>query len=121
MAVAYRKVSTYNPLNDSVYMSSDMRRYFQNRLYQELLEEEQSLSLSLPKNANREPDFVDQSAMEGLRFNYHVYQEHEQHLRHEVEAALQRLADGSYGYCVATGKPIGVERLIAAPYCNVLF
>jgi DnaK suppressor protein len=124
MATIYRKVLGYNPLKDSVYMSPRMRRYFQDRLYNELqkvLEEEHLLSLSFPEEANREPDFVDQSTMDGLRFNNHMYQEHEQNLRHEIEAALQRFADGSFGYCVATGKPIGVQRLIATPYAMYCF
>jgi len=124
MATIYRKVLGYNPLKDSVYMSPRMRRYFQDRLYNELqkvLEEEHLLSLSFPEDANREPDFVDQSTMDGLRFNHHMYQEHEQNLRHEIEAALQRLADGSFGYCVATGKPIGIQRLTATPYAMYCF
>jgi DnaK suppressor protein len=124
MATIYRKVLGYNPLKDSVYMSPRMRRYFQDRLYNELqkvLEEEHLLSLSFPEDANREPDFVDQSTMDGLRFNHHMYQEHEQNLRHEIEVALQRLADGSFGYCVATGKPIGIQRLTATPYAMYCF
>jgi DnaK suppressor protein len=124
MATIYRKVLGYNPLKDSVYMSPRMRRYFQDRLYNELqkvLEEEHLLSLSFPEDANREPDFVDQSTMDVLRFNHHMYQEHEQNLRHEIEAALQRLADGSFGYCVATGKPIGIQRLTATPYAMYCF
>ena len=124
MATIYRKVLGYNPLKDSLYMSPRMRRYFQDRLYNELqkvLEEEHLLSLSFPEDANREPDFVDQSTMDGLRFNHHMYQEHEQNLRHEIEAALQRLADGSFGYCVATGKPIGIQRLTATPYAMYCF
>ncbi|MCX7343049.1 MAG: TraR/DksA family transcriptional regulator [Proteobacteria bacterium] len=124
MATIYRKVLGYNPLKDSVYMSPRMRRYFQDRLYNELqkvLEEEHLLSLSFPEDANREPDFVDQSTMDCLRFNHHMYQEHEQNLRHEIQAALQRLADGRFGYCVATGKPIGIQRLTATPYAMYCF
>ncbi|HEY0260339.1 MAG TPA: TraR/DksA C4-type zinc finger protein [Lacisediminihabitans sp.] len=32
-----------------------------------------------------------------------------------VDAALQRIADGTYGVCVRCGKPIGGERLSARP------
>ncbi len=32
-----------------------------------------------------------------------------------VAAALQRLADGSYGACIDCGEPIGFERLLAHP------
>jgi DnaK suppressor protein len=33
----------------------------------------------------------------------------------QVDAALGRLADGSYGTCVACGEPIGPDRLAARP------
>jgi hypothetical protein len=33
----------------------------------------------------------------------------------DVEAALQRLDDGSYGWCVRCTESIGLERLYAAP------
>ena len=33
----------------------------------------------------------------------------------EVEAALQRLTDGTYGLCEVCGKPIGAARLEAMP------
>lgn len=124
MVAVLRKISDYNPLNDPIYMSSRMRQYFQEKLQKELqklLEEESFLAESLSEVAHREPDFVDQSVEERLRFNNYAHLEHEQHLRSDVESALQRLDDGSYGYCVATGKPIGIERLIAAPYALYCF
>ena len=34
----------------------------------------------------------------------------------EVEAALARLADGTYGACVDCGRPIAPERLAALPW-----
>jgi DnaK suppressor protein len=37
----------------------------------------------------------------------------------EVEAALRRLDDGSYGMCQICGKPIGVERLRALPWARL--
>ena len=33
----------------------------------------------------------------------------------DIDAALARLADGSYGMCQACGQPIGAERLAARP------
>ena len=29
--------------------------------------------------------------------------------------SIQRLYNGNYGYCLATGEPIGVNRLLAEP------
>jgi RNA polymerase-binding transcription factor DksA len=34
----------------------------------------------------------------------------------EVEAALQRIQDGTYGICESTGRPIPTERLKAVPW-----
>lgn len=33
----------------------------------------------------------------------------------KIEEALRRIEDGSYGYCEATGAPIGIERLLLRP------
>ena len=35
-----------------------------------------------------------------------------------IRAALQRIADGSYGQCVTCGKPIDPRRLEALPYAT---
>lgn len=32
-----------------------------------------------------------------------------------IQAALARIADGDYGFCVACGEPIGAKRLAADP------
>jgi len=34
----------------------------------------------------------------------------------QIDAALQRIEDGTYGVCEICGKPIGVERLRAIPW-----
>ena len=46
-------------------------------------------------------------------------EENAEHLLAEVEAALGRIADGSYGKCVACGRPIDAERLQAVPYATL--
>ena len=33
----------------------------------------------------------------------------------KINAALQKIKDGTYGYCEETGEPIGLKRLIARP------
>jgi RNA polymerase-binding protein DksA len=37
----------------------------------------------------------------------------------EIDAALQRIEDGSYGTCEVCGKPIGAERLSAIPWARL--
>jgi DnaK suppressor protein len=37
----------------------------------------------------------------------------------EIEAALQRIEDGSYGVCEICGEPIGAQRLSAIPWARL--
>jgi DnaK suppressor protein len=41
------------------------------------------------------------------------------HLLVEIEAALGRIDDGTYGTCASCGKPIAAERLEAVPYATL--
>jgi DnaK suppressor protein len=42
----------------------------------------------------------------------------EQKLLREIEQALARLDDGTYGVCEGTGEPIGARRLFARPWAR---
>jgi RNA polymerase-binding protein DksA len=46
-------------------------------------------------------------------------EENAEHLLAEVDAALVRIDEGTYGSCAACGKPIGEERLEAVPYATL--
>ncbi len=37
----------------------------------------------------------------------------------KINAALQRIKDGTYGYCEDTGEPIGLKRLMARPVATL--
>ena len=37
----------------------------------------------------------------------------------EIDAALQRIEEGSYGVCEVCGEPIGAERLSAIPWARL--
>jgi DnaK suppressor protein len=41
------------------------------------------------------------------------------HLLNEIEAALARIDDGTYGLCTRCGRPIDPERLEAVPYATL--
>lgn len=46
-------------------------------------------------------------------------EENAEHLLSEIDAALRRVEEGTYGTCVVCGKPIGEERLEAVPYASL--
>ena len=37
----------------------------------------------------------------------------------KIDSALKRIEDGTYGFCVDTGEPIGLKRLIARPVATL--
>ncbi|MFW5680235.1 MAG: RNA polymerase-binding protein DksA [Pseudomonadota bacterium] len=43
----------------------------------------------------------------------------ERKLLSKIQQALQRIEDGSYGYCEETGEPIGLNRLDARPIATL--
>jgi RNA polymerase-binding protein DksA len=45
--------------------------------------------------------------------------ENSEQILSEIEAALKRIDDGTYGTCTACGKPIGIERLEAYPWASL--
>ncbi|MFO0837526.1 MAG: TraR/DksA C4-type zinc finger protein [Phycisphaerae bacterium] len=47
--------------------------------------------------------------------------EGEQTLLREIDEALQRIATGKYGICLATGRPIGKARLRAKPWAKFCY
>ena len=43
----------------------------------------------------------------------------ERKLLNKIDAALKRIEEGSYGYCVETGEPISLRRLEARPIATL--
>ena len=67
---------------------------------------------SNPDNSDRAQDYFLQECHLALRDRLESTLE-------EVEAALQRLKDGSYGECAHCGKDISAARLEAFPYAEL--
>ncbi len=60
-------------------------------------------------------DIQDAAATEAAQLTRHTLAEHDRTRLTEVEAALQRLRDGTYGTCEVSDDPIPVARLLAEP------
>lgn len=108
----------YDPLKDENYMSAEMLMFFKQKLEElrlRVTNKEGDITTDLASVSNREGDRADQGATEDLYYGDISLQEHEEYLRQEIENALQRIKDGTYGYCLTTGEPIGVKRLLLVP------
>ena len=49
----------------------------------------------------------------------YTLEEDEEELLREIDAALARIEDGTYGTCIRCGKPIGEDRLRALPHASL--
>lgn len=60
----------------------------------------------------------DQGTNTFLRERDLAIEEHEERLLDEIDAAIKRLDDGTYGICEVDGTPISFERLEALPWAR---
>jgi DnaK suppressor protein len=107
--------------DESHYISEEMLASFKSMLEErreQLLKKEKEILLSLIDEPIRIADTIEQSANDEHHHEEFQVQEHEDYIRQEIEAALHRIVDGSYGYCEETGNPIGLKRLLAVPYAR---
>jgi DnaK suppressor protein len=91
--------------------------FFKQRL--ELMREELNARAELNREALAQvassADPADRASLEEERFVALRLGEREVLLRRKVEEALDRIHRGTYGYCVKSGEPIGIQRLLARP------
>jgi len=103
-------------------MSPQMTEYFRQKLLRwrgELLRESTETLHSLQDGGIQEPDVTDRASVETDRSLELRARDRERKLLSKIDAALDRIADGSYGYCEATGEPIGIGRLEARPIATL--
>lgn len=108
----------YHPSPNEDYMNSRQVEYFRRKLRQmrvDLLREFRDDPPADQDRSTMEGDEADMAEVEIDRERIQVSREHALLLLNQVDQALSRIADGSYGYCDETGEPIGLKRLEAQP------
>ena len=114
--------SRYHPSEKERFMNSRMVAYFQARLERwrdELLNESTETLHHLQENSTSEPDIADRASLETDRSLELRTRDRERKLLTKIEAALERIDDGSYGYCEETAEPINLRRLEARPIATL--
>ncbi|MEI8394328.1 MAG: RNA polymerase-binding protein DksA [Rhodospirillaceae bacterium] len=112
----------YRPSDDEEFMNPIMKEYFRQRLHvwrDELLQESTETLHNLQDSGLQEPDIADRASAETERSLELRTRDRERKLIAKIDAALERLVDGSYGFCEDTGEPIGVRRLDARPIATL--
>ena len=66
-----------------------------------------------------QPDEIDRASLETDKSLDLRTKDRIRKLISKIDAALDRIEDGTYGYCEETGEPIGLERLEARPVATL--
>jgi DnaK suppressor protein len=112
----------YRPSEDEPFMNPVMREYFRLKLLRwraELLAESSETLAHLQQGGLQEPDIADRASLETDRSLELRTRDRERKLIAKIDAALERVADSSYGYCEETGEPISIRRLEARPIATL--
>ena len=113
----------YQPTDSEPFMNETMKEYFRHKLVswrEELLREsDETLTHLQQEGGAQEADLADRATTETDRALELRTRDRERKLISKIDAALERLIDGSYGYCEETGEPIGVRRLDARPIATL--
>ncbi|MBD1400834.1 TraR/DksA family transcriptional regulator [Pelovirga terrestris] len=108
--------------NQDHYLDDDQLDYFLRILteWRERLQIEYSESRRrIRLQDERVGDIVDQSIKESGTAMEMINYRRKRSLLVQVEAALQRISAGTYGYCLMTEEEIGVERLRSYPIATL--
>ncbi|WEX07417.1 RNA polymerase-binding protein DksA [Chelativorans sp. AA-79] len=112
----------YVPSEDEPFMNERQRAYFRSKLikwkHEILKEARETLEALQEENANH-PDLADRASSETDRAIELRARDRQRKLIAKIDAALQRLDDGTYGYCEETGEPISLKRLDARPIATL--
>ena len=112
----------YKPTQKEKFMNAKMKEYFRQKLVswkQDLLKESSQTLSNLQNENEAKPDITDRASEEIDRSFELRTRDRERKLINKIDAALQRIEDGSYGYCDETGDPISIKRLEARPVATL--
>ena len=112
----------YRPSDDEAFMNPLQVEYFRQKLLRwraSLLAETSDTLQHLKEESLLRPDLTDRAALESERLIELRTRARERRLISKIDAALDRIANGTYGYCEETDEPIGIRRLEARPIATL--
>jgi DnaK suppressor protein len=112
----------YKPSEDEPFMNERQREYFKRKLLawkEEILQESRETLAALQSDNENHPDIADRASSETDRSIELRSRDRQRKLIAKIDAALERIDDGGYGYCEETGEPISIKRLDARPIATL--
>jgi len=111
----------YRPSEDEPFMNDRQREYFRRKLldWKDEILRSSRVTLENLQESEQHPDLTDRASSETDRALELRARDRQRKLIAKIDAALERIEDGTYGYCEETGDPIGVKRLDARPIATL--
>jgi len=112
----------YRPSENEPFMNDRQKEYFRRKLLGwrgSILAESKETLAALQNESENHADLADRASSETDRAIELRARDRQRKLIAKIEAALARLDDGSYGFCVETGEPISLRRLDARPIATL--
>ena len=112
----------YKPSEDEEFMNPQQLEYFRQMLLNwraELVHEAGETLSDLNEGNLKQPDLADRASLETDHQLVLRTRDRERKLISKIDSALNRIEDGSYGYCQETDEPISLKRLMARPVATL--
>ncbi len=120
--MAKRRNGSYRPTLKEAFMNERQQDYFREKLLNwrnDILVETKGTLHNLQIDNEVQADAADRASSETDRAIELRARDRQRKLVAKIDAALQRLETGTYGYCEETGEPIGLKRLDARPVATL--
>lgn len=112
----------YHPSEKEKFMNPVMLEYFRQKLMRwrvELLAESNETIKEMQEDNLQKPDIADRASAETDHALELRTRDRERKLISKINAALEKIEEGTYGYCEETGEPISIARLEARPIATL--
>ena len=113
----------YTPSQKEKYMCAKHKKYFSQKLTswkKEIIKlNNDSVILNSADDNSSSADIVDQASSHTEKSVEQRASNRRRKLINKIDKALNKLKDGTYGFCEETGEPIGLKRLIARPIATL--
>ncbi len=116
------RVDEYRPTDREEFMNDRQRDYFRQKLLawkEDILREARETLQHLQDESQNHSDLADRASSETDRAIELRARDRQRKLIAKIDSALERIDDGTYGFCEETGEPISLKRLDARPIATL--
>lgn len=115
-------LSSFVLSEEDEFMNVRQKAYFRAKLVawkNDILREARETLGHLAEESANHPDLADRASSETDRAIELRARDRQRKLISKIDAAMQRIDEGTYGYCEETGEPISLKRLDARPIATL--